>query len=414
MRRLAWPLVLSTAVVTACQESPLATDTEPQAPLAAARAGAQMVDVIVVLDPAFAPGGHGANRSRAADVARGFGVQPTFTYGTALYGFAGSIPEGRLRALSSDPKVLYVERDGIASIPRPGPAGLCDKNPDHPKCQPPGGEEEDPPTAQTTPWGIGRVGGPGNGTGKTAWIVDTGIDLDHPDLNVDVARSANFVASFGRGKKQKDSPEDGNGHGTHVAGTVAAINNEIDVVGVAAGASVVAVRVLDNSGSGTISGVAAGVDYVAAYVEANPSPVDVHVANMSLTGTGHWNSLHDAVVRAADLGILFALAAGNAGTDAETREPAHVEHENVYTVSAIYDSPDDCLASWSNWGNPPVDYAAPGVGVLSTKRGGGTTTMSGTSMAAPHVAGILLLGSVQSNGMANCDPDGNPDPIAHR
>jgi len=412
MRRLAWPLVLITAVVTACQESPLATDTEPQAPLAAARAGAQMVDVIVVLDPAFAPGGHAANRSQAADVAGGLGVAPTFTYGTALYGFAGSIPEGRLRALQNDPKVLYVERDGIASIPRPGPSGLCDKKPDHPKCQPPGEGNDPPPEGdtETTPWGITRVGGSADGTGTTAWIIDTGIDLDHPDLNVDVARSANFVASFGRGKKQKDSPEDGNGHGTHVAGTVAAINNQIDVVGVAAGASVVAVRVLDNSGSGTISGVAAGVDYVAAYVEANASPGDVHVANMSLTGTGHWNSLHDAVVRAADLGILFALAAGNAGTDAETREPAHVQHDNVYTVSAIDEA--GCLASWSNWG-PPVDYAAPGVNVLSTKMGGGTTTFSGTSMAAPHVAGILLLGAVQSNETASCDPDGNPDPIAH-
>jgi subtilisin family serine protease len=402
MRRFAWPLVLCTAVVTACQESPLATDTEPLTPLAAVRGLEKKVDVIVVLDPAFAPGGHAANRSRAAEVARGLGVAPTFTYGTALYGFAGSIPEGRLRALEKDPKVLYVERDGIASIPRPGPSGLCDKKPDHPNCQPGGEDPPEEPQNQTIPWGITRVGGSADGSGGTAWIIDTGIDLDHSDLNVDVARSKNFVT--GRGK---NSPNDGNGHGTHVAGTVAAIDNNIDVVGVAAGATVVAVRVLGNSGSGSISGVTAGVDYVA----ANGSSGDV--ANMSLTGAGHWDSLHQAVLNAAQSGIKFALAAGNDGTDAETREPAHVNHANVYTISAISNS-NDCLASWSNWGNPPVDYAAPGVSVLSTKRGGGTTTYSGTSMAAPHVAGILLLGNVATSGTANCDSDGTADPIAHR
>ncbi len=404
MRRFGCALALgSVALITACDGSPLSTDSQPPAPLASVRGAENKIDVIVVLDPAFAPGGHAANQSRAAEVARAFGVAPTFTYGTALFGFAGSVPEGRLRALEHDTRVLYVERDGIASIPRPAPDGLCDKNPSHPKCQqPPPDEGGDPPppeaSTQETPWGITRVGGPGDGTGKTAWIIDTGIDLDHPDLNVDVGRSANFA----RGGK---GPDDGNGHGTHVAGTVAAINNNIDVVGVAAGATVVAVRVLDNSGSGTISGVTAGVDYVA----ANASNGDV--ANMSLTGTGHWNSLHNAVASAAQGGIKFSLAAGNAGSNASGYEPAHVNHNNVYTVSAI--ASNDCLASWSNYGNPPVDYAAPGVGVLSTKKGGGTTTYSGTSMAAPHVAGILLLGSIRTDAFACGDPDGNADPIAH-
>lgn len=402
MRRFGCALALGSLVLTACEGSPLSTDAGPAAPLASVRGTEKKIDVIVVLDPAFAPGGHAANQSRAAEVARGFGVAPTFTYGTALYGFAGSLPEGRLQALQNDPRVLYVERDGIASIPTPGPDGLCDKNPDHPKCQqpPPGGGEEPAPSSQVIPWGITRVGGPVNGVGKTAWIIDTGIDLDHPDLNVDVARSANFVT------RGKSGPDDGNGHGTHVAGTVAAIDNNIDVVGVAAGATVVAVRVLDNSGSGTISGVTAGVDYVA----ANGSPGDV--ANMSLTGAGHWNSLHNAVLNAAGKGIKFSLAAGNDGRDASGYEPAHVNHNNVYTVSAINSA--DCLASWSNWGNPPVDYAAPGVGVLSTKKGGGTTTYSGTSMAAPHVAGILLLGSVATDGRAGCDSHDEDDRIAHR
>jgi len=405
MRRLAWPLVLSMAVVTACQESPLATDSEPQAPLAAVRGQERKIDVIVVLDAAFAPGGHRANQSRAGEVARGLGVAPTFTYGTALYGFAGSIPEGRLRALENDPKVLYVERDGIASIPRPGPSGLCDKKHDHPKCQPSGGDPPEEPTTETEPWGIARVGGPVNATGETgtAWIIDTGIDLDHRDLNVDVNRSKNFVS--GRGKKA-NSPEDGNGHGTHVAGTVAAIDNSIDVVGVAAGATVVAVRVLGNSGSGTISGVIAGVDYVAA------TGSDGDVANMSLTGYGDYESLNNAVKSAADIGIMFSLAAGNDGDNADNYSPARLNYPGVYTVSAMNSS--SCLASWSNYGNPPVDYAAPGVSILSTKRGGGTTTMSGTSMAAPHVAGLLLLKHLNSKGNVPCgDTDGTPDKIAH-
>ena len=97
---------------------------------------------------------------------------------------------------------------------------------------------------------------------------------------------------------------------------------------------------------------------------------------------------------------------------AANHSPARVNGPNIYTVSAINSS--DALTSWSNWGNPPVDYAAPGAGILSTWKGGGTKTISGTSMAAPHVAGILLLGAVHSDGTAINDPDGNPDPIAQR
>jgi len=138
--------------------------------------------------------------------------------------------------------------------------------------------------------------------------------------------------------------------------------------------TLVAVRVLDNSGSGTTSGVIGGIEYV---------------ANMSLGG-GFSQALNDAVTAAAG-GVLFALAAGNESTDASTRSPASAEHPNIYTVSAI--GQDDCLASFSNFGSP-VDVAAPGVGVLSTKKGGGTTTFNGTSMAAPHVAGLLLLGTL--------------------
>ncbi|HEX6308654.1 MAG TPA: S8 family serine peptidase [Longimicrobiales bacterium] len=304
----------------------------------------------------------------------------------AAPGFSAVIPDARVQALRSDSRVEIVERDGPVSLIHPIEAAA----------RPGGGGGG----GQTTPWGITRVGGAGDGTGKTAWVIDTGIDLAHADLNTSRACHANFVA------RGKNSPQDGNGHGTHVAGTIAAINNGVDVVGVAANAYVCAVRVLDNSGSGTWAGVVDGVNYVA----ANGASGDV--ANMSLGGSGTNATLERAVSDAAARGIRFALAAGNSGANAANFTPARVNGPNIYTISAI--SSTDCMPSWSNWGNPPVDYAAPGVSVLSTKKGGGTTTMSGTSMAAPHAAGVLLLGSARSSGTASCDPDGNPDPIIHR
>jgi subtilisin family serine protease len=165
--------------------------------------------------------------------------------------------------------------------------------------------------------------------------------------------------------------------------------------------------VLSKSGFGMTDWIVTGIDYVA----ANAVPGDC--ANMSLGGPGHQESIHNAVVNAAALGIRFSLAAGNDSSDAADFEPAHIDAENVYTISAI-DS-NDIFASFSNWGNPPVDFAAPGVAILSTQMGGGVTTMSGTSMAAPHVCGILLhRAPPASDGDAINDPDGDPDPIAHQ
>jgi subtilisin family serine protease len=310
-----------------------------------------------------------------------FGGQVSHVYQTALRGFAVRMTEAGAAAMGRQSFVKYYEKDAVVRTMqgnRPGGGGS---------------------SGQTIPWGVERVGGPKSGVGKTAFVIDTGIDLSHADLNVDLARSANFVT------RGKNSPDDGNGHGTHVAGTIGGKNNDIDVVGVAADANLVAVRVLDNSGSGTFSWVIAGIDYVA----ANGKPGDV--ANMSLGAKSTNTSLDDAVKKAADKGILFAIAAGNSGEHSKDYTPARVEHTNVYTVSASNDS--DFRASWSNWGIPPVDFAAPGVGILSTRKGGGTTTMSGTSMAAPHVAGILLLGGVRSDGVVkNKDPEGNQEPIA--
>ncbi|MEX1186690.1 MAG: S8 family serine peptidase [Gemmatimonadaceae bacterium] len=319
----------------------------------------------------------------AREIAQQNGFAVRFIREHAARGFSAVIPAHRVAAVQNDPRVKIFEKDGPVTLvvpirvtARPGSGG-----------------------GQSTPWGITRVGGAGDGTGKTAWIIDTGIDLDHPDLNTSRNCHVNFVA------RGKNSADDGNGHGTHVAGTIAAINNSIDVVGVAANAYVCAVRVLDNSGSGTWEGVVNGVNHVGQNGKSG------EVANMSLGGSGTNATLEQAVLDAS-ANVKFSLAAGNDGADANNFTPARVNGANIYTISAI--ASNDCLTSWSNWGNPPVDYAAPGASILSTKKGGGTTTMSGTSMAAPHVAGILLLGSARTDGYACSDPDGNPDPIAHR
>lgn len=388
--------------MTACgpdSNPPLSPDSNTEAQFKVSSRGGATVDVIVILDESFAPGGHAANRAAAGRIANGLGLTPKLTYGTAAFGFSATIPEARLNGLRRNPQVKYVEIDRIASIPRPVTQApkKCEKKPNGPGCG--GGGEEDPVADnETMPWGVTRVGGGQTYTGTgVAWIIDTGIDFDHADLNVDAGRSVSFVT------RGRNSAKDGNGHGTHVAGTIAAIDNGIDVVGVAAGAWVVAVRVLDNSGSGFYSWVIAGIDYVA----ANGASGDV--ANMSLGGPPS-QAVDDAVV-AASAKVKFSLAAGNSSDDANNHTPARVNGTNIFTVSAIDSS--DVFAWFSNWGNPPIDFAAPGVSVLSTKKGGGTTTFSGTSMAAPHVAGLLLLGDITVSGNAIDDPDGNPDPIAH-
>jgi len=243
-------------------------------------------------------------------------------------------------------------------------------------------------------WNITRVNGGTGSTSATAWVIDTGIDLDHPDLNVDVGRSRNFSTGT--------SPDDGNGHGSHVSGIIAAKDNSIGVVGVTPGATLVAVRVLNNAGSGTNSDVIAGVDYVA----ANGNNGDV--ANMSLGG-GPSQALDDAVVAAAATGVKFTLAAGNESESATLHSPARANGPNVYTVSSF--AQGDNWSSFSNFGNPPVDYAEPGSSIRSCYKGGGYATLSGTSMAAPHLAGILIAGAVHSGGTVKGDPDGNADTI---
>ncbi len=319
--------------------------------------------------------------STVAEMARGRGFAARFLRKYAAPGFSAALPPAVAEALRNDPRVAIVEQDMVLSLP---PVQISAR---------PGGGGSGP---QTIPWGITRVGGAGDGTGKTAWIIDSGIDMKHADLNTSRNCHTYFIGK---------NASDGNGHGTHVAGTIAAKNNGQDVVGVAANAFVCSVRVLGNSGSGSLEGVTNGVNYVA----ANGASGDV--ANMSVGAFGSNATLEAAVVSAAARGIRFVIAAGNSGQNANNETPARVNAPNVFTISAI--ATNDCLTSWSNFGLG-VDWAAPGNGILSTRSGGGTTTMSGTSMAAPHAAGVLLLGTPSANGLACSDPDGVPDPIIHR
>jgi hypothetical protein len=309
-------------------------------------------------------------------------IKNTFAY--AVNGFAAKLTENQLNVLKKDARIKSVEQDQMITLSpiesykgKPGSGG--------------GGSS----SAQEIPWGISRVGGGSYAGSNTAWIIDSGIDLDHADLNVDVSRSVSFV---------RGDADDQNGHGTHVAGTVAAKDNSEGVIGVAPGAEVVAVRVLDRRGSGSISGVVGGVDYVAA------SASNGDVANMSLGG-GVSTALDNAVIAAASGGVKFALAAGNESDDANNHSPARANGNNIYTVSAM--DVNDNFAYFSNYGNPPIEFCAPGVSIKSTWKSGGYNTISGTSMAAPHVCGLLLLGNVSTDGTVNSDPDGNPDGIAH-
>lgn len=248
-------------------------------------------------------------------------------------------------------------------------------------------------------WNIHEVGY-GDGTGRVAWVIDTGIDFDHPDLMVDKTRSKSFITGV-------TSATDENGHGTHVAGIIGAKNNNFGVIGVASGATLVSLRVLDKDGEGLLSSIIQAL----AYVSTNGKAGDV--VNMSLGEDGVSEILDQQVLSTAAKGIFISIAAGNDGKAADLYSPARVNGKNIYTVSAVDSSGK--FASFSNFGNDVVDYAAPGVKILSTYTNNRYATMSGTSMAAPHVAGLLLLngGNITVSGTALNDPDGTADGIAH-
>ena len=309
---------------------------------------------------------------------------PEQAYASALKGVAIELTESEADKLALSPNVKGVYPDMVVNFGLPEVSINAKPAPQ--------------PVAQSTPWGITRIGGSADGTGKTAWIIDTGIDMNHPDLNVDQTRGINFVTTSAL-------PDDDNGHGTHCAGIVAAKNNNLGVIGVAAGATVVPIKVLNRRGTGAYSAIIAGVDYVAANGKAGDA------VNMSLGGPTY-QALDDAILNLASKGIKVALAAGNESQNTNNVSPGRVNGTNIYTISAM--GTGDLWASYSNYANPPIDYCAPGSSIYSTYKSGGYATLSGTSMATPHVCGILLLGNISTDGTVKNDPDGNADPIAHR
>ena len=281
-----------------------------------------------------------------------YGASVEHVWSSALHGYSAVFPNDRVAALRADQNVAYVELDGIATA-----------------------------TAQTLPWGIDKIdvdassthAGDGSGaiSNVDAYVIDTGIDTSLPDLNVVEFRQ------YANGP-----PRDCNGHGTHVAGTIGARDDTAGVVGVAPGIRLHAVKVLNCAGSGSWSDVISGINYVAA-TTARPA-----VANMSLGGPQ--NTAVDAAVKgAAAKGVFFGVAAGNDGADACGHSPAAAGTTSGVDTVAATDS-SDTEASWSNYGKC-VDIWAPGVSIYSTYKGGSYATLSGTSMATPHVVGGAAL-----------------------
>ena len=292
-------------------------------------------------------------------------------YSHAVKGFAASLTEAQITALKSEPTIAYIEIDMPMKADASPKAG--------------GGTTTTTTTTQVLPWGINKVEADlsftlaGNGSGAistvNAYVIDTGIGA-HRDLNL--VNHVNFIDL-----KNTDC----HGHGTHVAGTIGALDNTVDVVGVAPGVRLTGVKVLDCNGSGTSSSVIKGIDWVTA------NAVRPAVANLSLGG-GISQTLDDAVRRSAASNIFYAIAAGNSGVDACTSSPARTGFNstgvaNGIATTAATDS-NNLEASWSNYGQC-VDIWSPGVSILSTRLGGGTTSMSGTSMASPHTAGAAAL-----------------------
>jgi subtilisin len=295
-------------------------------------------------------------------------------YGAALKGYSARIPQVRLQQLQSDPRVAFISEDLPVTA-----------------------------LAQTVPTGIKRiaadqrVGFSSPYSGPAIAVIDTGSG-PHTDLNIAGGVNCQTGSSY----------NDGNGHGTHVAGTIGARNDSAGVVGVVPGAPIYSVRVLDNSGSGAWSNVICGIDWVAANAAAN----GIAVANMSLGGSGidggscatTTQALQKAICNATAAGVLFVVAAGNDGANFANSVPA--TYDQVLTVTAVadyngapgggaawscYRDTDDSSAGFSNYAVSSADsahtIAGPGVCINSTWNDGNYKVISGTSMATPHLTG---------------------------
>ncbi|MFM1902830.1 MAG: hypothetical protein RLZZ440_730, partial [Planctomycetota bacterium] len=235
-------------------------------------------------------------------------------------------------------------------------------------------------------------------------VIDSGVDVNHPDLAANIWRNPGEIAGNGVDDdgngfiddisgwdfvSNDNTPQDGNGHGTHVAGTIGAVGDDgRGVVGVNWQVSILPLKFLDDSGSGSTAAAIAAVNYATALRNAG---INVVASNNSWGGGGYSTSLQTAISRHNDAGIMFIAAAGNESTnnDAIPSYPANYDLPNVISVAALDRS--DRLASFSNYGRTSVDLGAPGVSIYSTTPGNGYSTYSGTSMAAPHVTGVVGL-----------------------
>lgn len=331
------------------------------------------------------------------DLARANGLTIDHAYTSAFNGFSLATSDIVANLLARLPQVISVQPDRSVSLVDPVVSATVNVA-----------------AAQAAPTGLMRIGGSSDGihqtltnkgTGINVAIIDTGIDLNHPDLAGNAMPGTNCVAPG-------TDPVDDNGHGTHVAGTIAALDNGDGTVGVAPGSKVFAVKVLNAAGSGSWSQVICGIDWVRNNAAAN----GIRVANMSLGGTGiagsaradcnyNTDALRTAICKTVKAGVMFVVAAGNNSGNAIFSTPAG--YSEVMTVSALSDSDgkpgrlgprpacrtserDDYMAVFSNYGSP-VDIAAPGVCISSLWMNGGYATISGTSMASPHVAAAAAL-----------------------
>mgnify|MGYP001115827541 FL=1 len=329
----------------------------------------------------------------ASEVARKANGQVGYVYEHAIKGFSLAVAQQALAGILRNPKVSYVEKDIAMTA-----------------------------FAQTIPTGVERIfsdttaldidGMDDFRVDVDVAVLDTGIDMQHPDLNV--VGGANCMNTSGGGPPwarsyfcdESQGGDDDHYHGTHVAGTIAALDNGIGVVGIAQGARLWALKVLDSQGSGSLSGIIAAVDWVVA--QGN-----IEVINMSLGGSGTSTAMDDAIEAAFNNGVTVVVAAGNEAADSAGYTPANSPY--AITVSALADfdglpgalasatcraDQDDTLADFSNWGSI-VDIAAPGVCILSTYplEQGEYNTISGTSMASPHVAGAAALLASKGNSV---------------
>lgn len=408
MRRAFVPAAFAAVSLLALGSTAVTAQAAPSA-----GSGADLLDSYIVVLTDDAASGRIASTHDAR-----YGVDVGHVYSSALRGYSATMTPAVAALVAEEPAVEWVQKDTpVASTAQSVPTGI-DR-----------AEADLSPTA--------RINGVDERVDVDVAVIDTGADLTHPDLNIYRAGAKN--CSLGA-----INANDLNGHGTHVSGTVGALDNGSGVVGMAPGARIWPVKVLTDAGTGLNSDVICGIDYVTEHAD------QIEVANMSLGGGGaddgncgrsNDDAMHTAICNSVAAGITYAVAAGNDSADAAGSTPA--AYDEVITVSALADfngqpgggapstcrsDQDDSFASFSNYGSD-VDIIAPGVCISSTWMFGGYNMISGTSMASPHVAGAAALykannpaatpaqvkTALQSAGSSDWDgaddPDGVKEPL---